>query len=371
MSANVNTGEFPSPNAIGQGVKNQFKEWAAETFAHGGYPASEMGVLANAGLLSCMLPGEPLDLTAPGRGKLLELLRTIGEGNLSVGRIYEGHVNAIQLIALYGTEAQRQRYFTDARRGHVFGVWNTEMADGVRFHPAPTGLRVSGSKSFCSGSIHVTRPIITGQLAPGGNTAGGWQMAVVPLDKHQPPVDRTFWTTTGMKNSVSHKIDFTDIHLAADDLLGQPNDYNRQPHLSGGAVRFAAVQLGGAEAILHATRTYLRQMERTADPHQRMRLGQMVIGVESGKLWLRRAGEMLDSQPDADAIVNMANQVRTAITGYCKECLELSDQSVGARGMLPPQPLARLHADLRVYLRQPAPDATLGAVGQYFLDGAS
>ncbi|WP_116109110.1 acyl-CoA dehydrogenase family protein [Lewinella sp. IMCC34191] len=367
---------IPQPTSslysIGNQIKSLFGEWAADTYAHGGYPALEMRALADSGLLTSVLPGAPLDPAGKHHPELLDLLRIIGEGNLSVGRIFEGHVNALQLIGLYATEDQKERWYDDARQGHLFGVWNTEMGHGVRYHEEAGGqYRTEGSKTYCSGSVQVTRPIVTGQLVKSRDDNSGWQMAVLPLDRHEPEVDRSFWTTAGMRNSVSYKIDFTGIHLGSEDLLGEPDDYNRQPHLSGGAVRFAAVQLGGAEAILEHTRTFLQRLNRSEDPVQRRRIGQMVVAVSSGKLWLQQAGSVLNSSTDSDHIIFIANQVRTAIAEYCRLCLDLSDQSVGSRGMLPPEPLARLHADLRVYLRQPAPDAALSAIGQYFLNGPS
>ena len=372
MSVDIIAQKPSGVERLGSQISSLLRDWAAATFADGGFPRLEMHALADAGLMTCILPGEPLDLEVPRTGELLNLLRLVGAGSLSVGRIYEGHINALQLIGRYAEEEQRQRWFDDARRGHLFGVWNTQAADGVTVAEEPGGrYRLAGSKTFCSGSVQVTRPIVTGQLYDADGNSRGWQMTVVPLDRHDPMIDRSFWTTSGMRNSVSYKIDFTGIHLAATDLLGQPEDYNRQPYLSGGAVRFAAVQLGGAESILHHTRTYLQRLGRTDDAHQQHRVGQMVIAVEGGKLWLARAGAVQDSDAGDEAVVTNANQVRTAVADACQKCLELSDRCVGARGMLPPEPLARLHEDLRVYLRQPAPDAALDAVGKHFLHGLS
>ena len=372
MSVEIITQKSSGVTRLGCKISGLLRDWAAATYAEGGYPHLEMQALADAGLMTCILPGEPLDLGAPRTGALLKLLHQVGAGNLSVGRIYEGHINALQLIARYADEEQRRRWFADARHGHLFGVWNTQGADGVTVTEETGGrYRLAGSKTFCSGSVQVTRPIVTGELMGADGGPRGWQMTVVPLDRYDPPVDQSFWTTSGMRNSVSYKIDFTGIDLTEGDLLGRPDDYNRQPYLSGGAVRFAAVQLGGAASILDHTRTYLQRLGRTDDAYQQQRIGQMVVAVESGKMWLERAGSVLDSDADDGEIVYTANQVRTAIADYCRECLELSDRSVGARGMLPPEPLSRLHDDLRVYLRQPAPDAALGAVGKYFLDGLS
>ena len=65
-------------------------------------------------------------LTAVEAGRLFRLLATIGLGDLSVGRIFEGHVNALFLIEKFGTTAQREHYRDLATGGHIFGVWNTD-----------------------------------------------------------------------------------------------------------------------------------------------------------------------------------------------------------------------------------------------------
>ena len=359
----------PAPIAVARQLQQQFAKWAPDTFASADYPRREMEAIRQAGLLHVTLPGEALDRRHGNTPALLQLLKYIGQGNLSVGRIYEGHVNALQLVSIYGTPPQQQQWFADARAGHVFGVWNTEMRDGIHLDQQNDGsVCIRGSKSFCSGSVHVTRPIVPGVLHDSKGKELGWQMAIVPLDRYDPPVDKSFWTPLGMRNSVSYKIDFTGISLAATDLLGTPGDYNRQPYLSGGAIRFAAVHLGGAAALLEATRDYLRQLGRTDDCYHRTRVGQMAILVESGNHWLEQSGRVTDQSSDSAKIINYANMTRTAIAGICTDCLRLAEHSAGARGMLHPYPFPRLHADLSMYLRQPAPDAALEAVGQHYLN---
>ena len=358
-----------APVELARRLQQQFADWATETFATADYPEREMAAIQRAGLLHVILPGEALDCRHGNTPALLQLLKYIGQGNLSVGRIYEGHVNALQLVSIYGSPAQQQRWFADARAGHLFGVWNTEMHDGVHLeHQKDGSIRMLGSKSFCSGSVHVTRPIIPGVLRDKKGKELGWQMSVVPLDRYDPPVDKSFWMPLGMRNSVSYKIDFTGIPLDVTDLLGQPDDYNRQPYLSGGAIRFAAVHLGGAAALLEATRDYLHQLKRTEDCYHRTRVGRMAILVESGNHWLEQSGRLTDRSSNPAEIINYANMTRTAIADICTDCLRLAEHSAGARGMLHPYPFARLHADLSMYLRQPAPDAALEAVGQHYLN---
>lgn len=347
-------------------LARQFAEWAPATREQGGFPEREFEALRRAQLMTAVLPGQPLAFGEGHTAGLLQLLKLIGQGNLSVGRILEGHMNALQLIHVFAGPTARQRWYRAARAGHLFGVWNTEAGNGVRFLEQPGGQwKIEGCKTFCSGSVAVTRPLITGELIAADGTSKGWQMAIVPLDRYEVPVDTSFWTPLGMENSVSYRLDFSGILLEAGDLLGKPDDYHRQPWFSGGAIRFAAVHLGGAEALLEETRQFLRSLGRTADAYQRTRLGQMAIMAETGNLWLERSGRMADTDDDTEKVITYANMVRTVIEEICTETLRLAERCVGARGLMHPQRIAALHTDLSMYLRQPAPDAALEQVGAY------
>ncbi|MCC3157898.1 acyl-CoA dehydrogenase family protein [Hymenobacter sp. 15J16-1T3B] len=346
---------------------------APQSDHEGGFPRAEFDWLHEAGLLTAGLPTAlgGAGLNQPAHlAEQLQVLQHIGAGNLAVGRVYEGHLNALQLIERFGTQEQLQRYAADAQAGHLFGVWNTEAQDGVHLEPLPGGrYRLRGSKTFGSGAGQLTRPLITGALPD-----GGWQLFVLPTDAQRPTLDPSFWQPLGMRATASFRVDLTGLEVGSADLIGPPGDYYRQPWFSGGAVRFAAVQLGGAAAVLDATRSFLRGLGRTDDPYQRQRLGEMALLVESGQLWLTGTAARYPApgqeEAQAESIVAYANMVRTAIEDICLRVLQLAERSVGARGLLRPHPLERLHRDLTHYLRQPAPDAALADVGRFALSRA-
>ena len=349
---------------------------AAETDAVGAFPTQEFCWLRAAGLLTAALPpalgGAGLQSPAATL-PLLRVLQHIGRGNLAVGRVYEGHLNALLLIQQLGAAAQVARYAADARAGRLFGVWNTEdPAEGVRLEALASGrYRLHGAKTFASGAGQLARPLISGALPEGR----GWQLFVLPADRQPPVLDRSFWRPLGMRATASFRADLTGLEIGPEDLIGPPDAYYQQPAFSGGAIRFAAVQLGGAEAVFDETRAFLRGLGRTDDPYQRQRLGEMAIAIESGRQWLRGAAEHAAragaATPEgAEATVAYANMTRTAIEKICLDLLLLAERSVGARGLLQPLPFERLHRDLTHYLRQPAPDGSLADVGRFALQSA-
>lgn len=345
----------------------------------GGFPASDFDRLADAGLLIAPLRadlgGVGLGFESDQMSLTLQILKQIGRGNLSLGRVFEGHVNALQLIQTFGTDEQVRQFAADAHAGKAFGVWNAQGADGVELHPIEGDrYRIEGSKTFCSGCGYVDRPFVSGALPD-----GSWQMCIVPMEQVEVDVDPDWWQPPGMRASASYKVDFTGVEVGPDMLLSAPGDYFRQPWLSGGVVRFAAVQLGGAEALFDATRRYLQDLGRTGHPHQQARLGKMAIALEQGNLWLQGSADQIEkyapvfgdrpdkARTDSAQLVSYCNMVRTAIEQICMEVMQLSERSIGTQGLLPPHPMERIIRDLTLYLRQPAFDASLTGVGEYVL----
>ena len=350
---------------------------AASIDADGAFPARSFELLRSHGLLRA-----PLAPTHGGcalgetrhRLQLLQVLAHLGRGSLPVGRIYEGHVNALALIEAFGSPAQIGRWSDDAARGHLFAVWNTEAGDGLKL-PAPHDGRylLAGSKTFASGAGVVSRALVTARDA-----TGGWQMLVVPLDVAPPAIDRSFWKPLGMRPSGSFKVDFHGLAVGDDDLLGRPGDYYHEPMFGSGAVRFAAVQLGGIEAVFDATRQFLRRLGRTDDPYQRARIGEMAMLAASGRQWIVGAAaqavaaplvasDRLAANDEHAGTVAHAHLTRTAIEAIALRMLQLAERCVGARGLMAPEPFERMHRDLTHYLRQAAPDAAIAAAGEYAL----
>ncbi|AWN36219.1 acyl-CoA dehydrogenase family protein [Methylobacterium radiodurans] len=324
-----------------------------------GFPLEDVGDLARLGLLAAPISasegGAGLGEEA-GAGKLMEVLRLVGYGSLALGRLYEGHVNALQLIARYGEVGQRARLFADARAGHLFGVWNTESPEGgLTLSVRPGGLHLAGAKTFASGAGHVTRALVTGRHPEAGATL----MLVVPLEPGTR-ADLSAWRAHGMRASATGTLDFDGLVVPEDAVLGSPDDYHRQPDFSGGAWRFTAVQLGGIEAVFDAWRAHLVRHGRGSDLHQLARLGEGAIAVETARLWVEGAAKAMSASTlPPGRVVAYVNLTRLAVERAGLDVLRLAQRSVGLQGFLRGHPLERLSRDLATYLRQPAPDGAL------------
>ncbi len=292
-----------------------------------------------------------------------ELLFKIGGSDLSVGRIVEGHINALLLIFKYGNAEQINKYFTLAESGNLFGVWNTERPfEKLKVNIENEEVILNGSKSFCSGALHIDFPIIT------AHTTGGLQMLILDTKRTSGLVeDWSLWNPIGMKASTSCRFELNGIKMCKTDLLGNANDYYLNPIFSWGAVRFSTVQLGGAQKIVDSMLFHLKKTNRVDDPYQKMRLGEVTILMTTAKLWIDQARMLQKKQQNfsEDYLVNFANMMRTITCGICEKIISLAEKSVGIQGVLIGNPLEKPIRDLRVYLKQAGPDEALANVGHF------
>jgi alkylation response protein AidB-like acyl-CoA dehydrogenase len=299
-----------------------------------------------------------------GRRAELDALRTMGARDASLGRLYEGHFNGVLLTSLYGDPMQRMRALEDASAGHLFGVWNTQDADGLEIVADVSGYLLHGSKTWASGADAVTRALVTARRED-----GAIQMCLVRLDETPGAIDDTAWLPHGMQASNSFRISFDGVRLREEDLVGDPDDYERSPWFFGGALRFVAVHVGMIERLCSESFAYLAARGRDRDPLQQARVGEMRIALQSARNWLLcgldawRAFDESPSPATAASVVDIADMARLGVERSALDIVERAIRSVGAHGLLAPLPFGRLVRDLEMYLRQPAPDATLLRVG--------
>lgn len=344
---------------------------AEEEDRDGAFPAVGVAALHRAGALATPLPARFGGFgwgTEPGGAMPLSVaLRLVGRASLPLGRLWEGHVNALRLLQRYGAPDQVRAAARDAGTGMLFAVWNTEAPGEAPLAIGPDG-RLLGRKVLCSGASHVPRALVTARDA--ARPEAPPRMLLVPLAPGER-ADLASWTATGMRASATGAVDFTGIRVTPEMVVGAPGDYARQPDFSAGAWRFAAVHCGGIEAVLGALRDHHRRTGRGADPHQAARLGQAAIAAATARLWVEAAAARAEAAHADEHAVAFVNLARLAVERAGLEAVELAQRSVGLQAFLRPHPLERLCRDLGTYLRQPAPDRALAEAAGHVLAAAA
>lgn len=288
-------------------------------------------------------------------GELLTLLRLLydtGRGDLPLGRLFEGHVDALQIISRYGDRSQLETLTRILADGGILGVWNADLAGEPLYLD---GKRLVGSKSYASGAGILSHALLT------VDRDGARQLILVDLARTLPSIDREFWHVVGMQRSETHVVRWDGAEIDAGDLIGSPGDYLREPWFSGGALRFAAVQAGGIAALVDRTRDHLVSTGRADDPHQAGRLAALFGAGEAAAGAVRTAADGWFS--DDDARLPLVAAARAAVYDAGARALALAQEAVGLQALFISHPLAATITDLSVYLRQPGPDAQRMRVG--------
>ena len=283
-----------------------------------------------------------------------------GRRDAALGRLFEGHVNALQLIRLYGDETLRDWAADAARDGHRIGVWNNDAFDNPLTHD---GKRLRGAKSFASGAGVLTHALVTTRA----DSADAVQMWRVTLDPETSATDRTWWQPAGMQRSETHIVSWDEDRAAEAVPIGGPGLYQRQPHFSGGGLRFAAVQAGAVAGLHDRLVQDLNSRGRAGHPLQRRRIGESFACAQraiDAVMSVAGAYHMID--PD---LLHRVDCARHIVLDAAEEQIMRVQRAVGLSGLMHPHPLATHLSDLAVYIRQPNPDGSLDAVAGAAIDG--
>jgi alkylation response protein AidB-like acyl-CoA dehydrogenase len=116
--------------------------------------------------------------------RLCAVLRALGAADLSIARLYEGHLNAVGLVCRYGSQEQIERLAADVAAGALSAVWGADDAKGLTIVSGHAGEVLKGRKILASGAGFVTRPIVTAK----GTL--GQQMCLLDLEPGYATISR-------------------------------------------------------------------------------------------------------------------------------------------------------------------------------------
>ncbi len=362
--------ETPTANAAAdllervESLLPELREEAAACDVMGAAPLAGLQHLRAAGLLLATVPsslGGCGMYGAAGAQNLLRLLHLLGESHMALGRLFEAHVNALELVRRYGSPRQLGAAAEAAHAGELFALWVT---DPVGKH-SDRRLRLeggvlSGEKWFCSAAGVADRALVTAE------TDRGAQMLFVAVNA--ACVTDQGVKLAGMRAAKTGSVDLTGIAGDNEVCIGLVGDYLREPAFSTGAWRSSAVALGGLAILVETTRGELLARGRGDQAYQRQRFGQMAIAQETGWLWMQEAAQRAESagEPGEEAVAYV-NLARTAVETACLDGIRLVQRSLGLSSCMQGSAAERIARDLQTYLRQPAPDEALAEAAGYCL----
>jgi alkylation response protein AidB-like acyl-CoA dehydrogenase len=349
--------------ALLTGLRCNLKELRRRCRAATSFPSEAMALLRASGMLMAPLPvrlgGAGWGMDAEESVRFCEALRLLGRTDLSLGRLYEAHVNAAVLVHRYGSAAQLSAFAADLHAGHLFALWVTAIP-ALRLTPISGGFRLTGNPQFCSAGGFAMRALV---LANDGET--GDRLVLIDAKAAVPEGEAA--PLHGMRLTATRPMCLDGV-IGEDALIGVAGDYLREPLFSAGAWRTSAVTAGGLEALVQETAQQLVARRRHAHPHQLARLGEMLMAQGAAVMWAEAAARCAEApERPTDAVLARVSLARLAIEKACLDVISLVQRSLGLSCMLTTNPVEQQIRDLATYLRQPAADEALAEAASWFV----
>lgn len=318
---------------------------AHDETADGAFPGAAWACLAATGVPAATT-------TPPGTACEYELVRRVAEIDVSLGRLLDGHLNAVQrLLVQVDDDALVAAELAGVRDGRLrLGVWGADPGPGEGL---PAHLRrdgdghvVHGVKTFCSGAGGLHRAFV---LVRGEGDEAPVRLAYVDLAHIW--VDRQWFRGAGMRGSASHRVDFGGARVLW--LAPQPGALLRQPWFAGDAMRTAASWAGGADAAAAELVRLLRAKGADGDL-EALAVARAQTAQRTIDLWLADGAAALDDAAagGTEDVATLAAQLRHAVAEAVRTVLDEAGRAAGSRPFATGGRLERARRDLETYLLQ-------------------
>jgi alkylation response protein AidB-like acyl-CoA dehydrogenase len=315
-----------------------------------GFPEGPFRDLAPAGVLGMTVP-------TPGgdRGNSFaeewRVLRAVARADGSVGRILDGHFNAVERVSVLAPEPLRSTELEAVAAGELrLGVWGADPVpgEGEPARLSGDGRTVSGVKTFCSGSTGLDRAVVLVRRLDG--EPGPPLVAYVDLSEGIE-IDTGWFRGYGMRSSESHRVIFDGAPVLA--ILGEPGELLREPYFSRDAVRTAVSWAGIADLAVDSALDVLaaKAVNREPDDLVSLAAGRLLTARGTIDRWLEFAAARADAEPDA-SLSRFSTQLREAVAAGCREILDEAARAVGSHAFATAGPLDRARRDLELFLLQ-------------------
>lgn len=294
--------------------------------------------------------GKTAAIPLPGSGDTPARFRYLAEvagRSLPLGRLIEGHLDAVAILA----EAGRER-----PAGAAMGVWAASGRDArLLATPAAGGWRLAGRKPYASGASTLTHALVT------ADTPDGVRLFLLETANVVGSVLGS-WQAVGMWESDSPTVEI-DAHVAESATVGGVDWYVRRPGFWHGSVGVAACWLGGARAVA-------RPLSRAASPHALAHLGAVDSALAAAAALLTAAAVEIDDVPSVVGPVaeRRALRVRSVVEVAAMEAITRVGRALGAGPLCHDAEHAQRVADLSVYVRQGHAERDYERLGQLVVE---
>jgi alkylation response protein AidB-like acyl-CoA dehydrogenase len=320
------------------------------------FPEAPIAQLEQAGVLAFNAsPGA----ARPPAGEELGLVRRVAAADGSVGRIVDGHLNAVERLCVQAPAGLRDRELAAVRAGQLrAGVWGGNPIPGeeppAELRQTSGGDVLRGVKTYCSGAGGLHRALVLARTDDGAPSA----VWIDLTDETRIEIDTGWYCAHGLRSSVSHRVVFHDAPVLAS--VGGPGGLSVHPWFSRDALRTAASWAGMADTAVQAAFDGLA-MRPGRGELEGLAAGRILTAQRTIDVWLEHVAVAMDAV--SDELPAVALHARAAISDACRTLLDEAARACGSASFARADALDRSRRDLEVFLLQHRLDPILARAG--------
>lgn len=276
-------------------------------------PYKEIDQLSASGLLAITVPAQfgGADLTP---SVVAEVVRILAAADPNIAQIPHSHFVYLNLLRLAADPTQQRDLFEDVLGGSRIANAQSErvgktVADiATTIRPHSSGLRLDGSKFYCTGSLYAHTLAVLARLDdPNGDTgfAPGEYVAFIPADAAGVRIVDD-WNGIGQRTTGSGTITFEGVSIRRDQLVARAKAVNAPAGYGAFAqLLHVAIDAGIARGALSAAAGFARTKSRPwfeadvdraiDDPLLIQRFGELAVEVTTAEATLQAAGAAVDA----------------------------------------------------------------------------
>jgi len=307
------------------------------------FPAEVFDELADLDMM-----GVPVSEAYGGLGgdQLMYALVTeeLGRVSGSIGLSYAAHVSlASKPIELFGTEDQKERWLRPLAEGEYLGSWAlTEPGSGSDASDMDTTAVkdgdewvLNGTKQFITNATEAGSVLVKAVTEPDAGYDGISTFIVDPRNDDGFEVT-TVWDKLGLNASPTCEIQFDDVRLPEDRLLGEEGEGWEQTKktLDGGRISIAALSVGLAQGAYEAAHEYAQEREQFGQPISKFdairdKIVAMHRKTERARLLTHKAATRYDN---GQSVTKESALAKLDASEAAREVAEESIQTLGGYG---------------------------------------
>jgi alkylation response protein AidB-like acyl-CoA dehydrogenase len=376
----------PSPLQRARRLAASFAQTAVERDALGGTPKAERDALRSSGLLALSIP-TPFGGLGGNWRETFEIVRCFAQVDSSLAHVFGFHHLLLATVRLFSRPQQWQPWFEQtANKQWFWGNALNPLDRRTQVQTFSAWREFTGHKSFCSGALDSQMLIVS---ANDERNAGRLLLAAIPTARSGITVHED-WHCIGQRQTDSGSLSFDRVRVEEHELLLDPGPLTTpfsslRPLIA--QLHFANLFLGVTQGALATAREYTCNETRpwfrstaaqvTQDPLILARYGEFWVALESVRVLVERAIEMLDEawnkeeRLGSDERGHLAVAIATAKVCATKAGLELCSglfEVTGARSTHAALRFDRYWRNLRTQSLHDPVDYKIQELGEWALN---